>query len=202
MSTVVESCWHGKISSTEAEHRLMATNKAKAYLVRESDVRSNRLLLSYVSDKDRGLFKHLFVPTLSARKAYSSPNEAFSVMERMILTSEHCGDPVPPQVPDENRNNLSDMSADDGPASDLACHACDFVSEDKEKLRKHHQTHFVIECEDCHKFIGKGSYSRHVQKCKNSPRKVLSCAQCDYKTNRPKCLREHKKRVHVYIIKE
>ena len=91
MSTVVESCWHGKISSTEAEHRLMATNKAKAYLVRESDVKSNRFLLSYVSDKDRGLFKHLFVPTLSARKAYSSPNEAFSVMERMILTSEHCG---------------------------------------------------------------------------------------------------------------
>ena len=88
---VVESCWHGKISSTEAEHRLMATNKAKAYLVRESDFRSNRFLLSYVSDKDRGLFKHLFVPTLSARKAYSSPNEAFSVMERMILTSEHCG---------------------------------------------------------------------------------------------------------------
>jgi hypothetical protein len=143
MSTVVESCWHGKISSTEAEHRLMATNKAKAYLVRESDVRSNRLLLSYVSDKDRGLFKHLFVPTLSARKAYSSPNEAFSVMERMILTSEHCGDPIPPQVPDENRNNLSNMSADDGPASDLACHACDFVCEDKEKLRKYHQTHFV-----------------------------------------------------------
>ena len=143
MSTVVESCWHGKISSTEAEHRLMATNKTKAYLVRESDVKSNRFLLSYVSDKDRGLFKHIFVPTLSARKAYSSPNEAFSVMERMILTSEHCGDPIPPQVPDENRNNLSNMSADDGPASDLACHACDFVCEDKEKLRKYHQTHFV-----------------------------------------------------------
>ena len=78
------------------EARLGAINKPKAYLFRESDVKSKKFVLSYISDNKRGLFKHVVVPTQSAKKNYSSLLEAYSVMERMILCSDHCDNPVPP----------------------------------------------------------------------------------------------------------
>ena len=197
MSDVLETCWHGQISKEEAENRLRASNKTNAYLFRESDIKRRRFLLSYISDKDRGLFKHVFVPNPSARKAYSSVSEASDVMGRMVLTSDHCRHPVCPLPPDPDENgNFGDMSTDDSPASDHACHACGFVCEGKEKLQIHHKTHFVIECDTCLKFIGKNSFTAHSQKCKNIPRKEHACDECDYKTHWPKCLREHKKRVH------
>ena len=200
MSGVLETCWHGQISKEEAENRLRASSKANAYLFRESDIKSRKFLLSYISDNDRGLFKHVFVPTLSSRKLYSSVSEASATMERMVLTSDHCRHPVSPLPigPDEN-GNFSDISAestDDSPASDLACHACGNVCESKEKLRYHHQGHSVVECDTCLKFISKNTYHAHSQKCKNVRRKEYSCDECDYKTHWPKCLREHKKRVH------
>ena len=49
MASIVEDCWHGKLSSKEAEARLVGVNKAKAYLFRESDVKEKRFILSYIS---------------------------------------------------------------------------------------------------------------------------------------------------------
>ena len=137
MSGVLETCWHGQISKEEAENRLIAADKTNAYLFRESDIKSRRFLLSYISDKDRGLFKHVFVPNPSARKAYSSGSEASDVMERMVLTSDHCCHPVCPLPPDPDENgNFIDRSTEDSPpASDLACHACGIVCESKDKLQ-------------------------------------------------------------------
>ena len=43
MATVEEDSWHGKVSSREAERRLVAVNKTNAYLFRESDKRRNKL---------------------------------------------------------------------------------------------------------------------------------------------------------------
>ena len=48
MATVEEECWHGKLSSKEAEKRLVAVNKT--YLFRESEVKRNKFILSYISD--------------------------------------------------------------------------------------------------------------------------------------------------------
>ena len=67
MATVEEDCWHGKVSSREAERRLVAVNKTNAYLFRESDIKRNKFIFSYISDKTRGLFKHLIVPAPSKR---------------------------------------------------------------------------------------------------------------------------------------
>ena len=64
----------------------MAVNKTNAYLFRESEVKRNKFILSYISDKSRGLFKHLIVPAPS-RKGFSSVNDAFSVMDRMAVSS-------------------------------------------------------------------------------------------------------------------
>ena len=44
------ACWHGKLSSKEAEERLVAVNKINAYLLRESEVKRNKFILSYISD--------------------------------------------------------------------------------------------------------------------------------------------------------
>ena len=61
-----------------------------------------------------------------------------------------------------------DMSADDSPASDQTYPAFDLVRENEEKLRKHHQTHFVTESKDCQKFIDKGSFTNYnVHPCDN-----------------------------------
>ena len=192
----LETCWHGKLSKEEAENRLIAADKTGTYLFRESDIKSRRYLLSYTSDNNQGLFKHVFVPTARARKAYYSVSEAVVVMEKMILTSNQCRNPVSPlqDGPDEKKDLITDE--DDGPASDLACHACGIVCGDKERLRVHHQGHFVIECDTCLKFIGKNSFHAHTRKCKNIPRKVHSCDECDYKTCWIKCLRDHQKRIH------
>ena len=46
MAMVEEDCWHGKVSSREAEERLVAVNKTNAYLFRESDVKRNKFILS------------------------------------------------------------------------------------------------------------------------------------------------------------
>ena len=128
MNSNVEECWHGQLTSKKAEERLLAVNKGKSYLFRESEVKRNRFIMSYISDKDRGLFKHLLIPT-PTRKAFSSLSEASSVMERMVLTSDHCGNPVPPSTLD-----LSDMSVGDEPANDLACLACDIVCDEEFKF--------------------------------------------------------------------
>ena len=89
-------------------------------------------------------------------------------MDRMAVFSDHCSNPVPPSF--VNRDN-SDMSEDDEPLSDLACYVCETVCESKVKLTSHLQLHSVVECKDCHKFIGKGIISEHIRKCKDLPRK-------------------------------
>ena len=173
MATVLEDCWHGKISSREAEERLMAVNKTCAYLFRESNIKSKKFILSYISDKDHGLFKHLIVPA-PTRKGFPSVREAFCVMNKMVLASDHCRNPVPLSILIENNDD------DEGPAKDLACYVCEILCESKDKLKLHVQVHSVVECKDCHKFIGKGSITSHIQKCKDLPRKVHTCDQCDY----------------------
>ena len=114
MTTVEEECWHGAVSCREAEERLLAVNMNNAYLFRKSEIkrkgsRGEKFILSYISDKDSGLFKHLVVPG-QGRNGFSSVSEAFSVMDRMAVSSDHCSNPVPPSI--VNRDN-SDMSEDD-----------------------------------------------------------------------------------------
>ena len=53
-----------------------AINKPKAYFLRESDVKSKKFILSYISNNIRGFFKHVIVPTLSSKKVYPSLSEA------------------------------------------------------------------------------------------------------------------------------
>ena len=53
MLPVVKACWHGKLSTREAEERLRTINKSNAYLIRESDIKSKQFVLSYLSDKNR-----------------------------------------------------------------------------------------------------------------------------------------------------
>ena len=177
MATVEEDSWHGKVSSREAERRLVAGG---------CDIKRNKFILSYISDKTRGLIKHLIVPVPS-KKGFSSVCDAFSVMDRMVVSSDHCSNPVPPLI--VNRDN-GDMSEDDEEIlCDLACYVCvcDTVCESKVKLKSHIQLHTVVECEDCHKFIGKGTITAHIRKCKDLPRKVHACDQCDYKTKLTEC---------------
>ena len=163
---------------------LVAVNKTKAYLFRESDIKRNKFILSYISDKTRGLIKHLIVPVPS-KKGFSSVCDAFSVMDRMVVSSDHCSNPVPPSI--VNRDN-GDMSEDDEEIlCDLACYVCDTDCESKAKLNSHIQLHSVVECEDCHKFIGKGTITAHIRKCKDLPRKVHACDQCAYKTKLTEC---------------
>ena len=191
MATVLEDCWHGKISSREAEERLTAVNKTNAYLFRESDIKSKKFILSYISDRASGLFKHLIVPA-PTRKGFPSVREAFTVMNKMVLASDYCRNPLPLSILIE-KNDDDEL---DEPAHDLACYVCELLCENKEKLKLHVQVHSVVECKDCHKFIGKGSITSHIQKCKDLPRKVHTCDQCGYTTNWAKCIRDHKKRVH------
>ena len=101
MATVEEDCWHGKVSSREAERRLVAVNKTNAYLFRESDIKRNKFILSYISDKTRGLFKHLIVPAPS-KKGFSSVCDAFSVMDKMVVSNADNAEEAVVAVVEEN----------------------------------------------------------------------------------------------------
>ena len=74
-NSIVEECWHGHLSFKKAEVRLLAVNKAKSNLFRESEVKRNRFILSYISDKDCGIFKHIITqtPTKKAFPVYLKP---------------------------------------------------------------------------------------------------------------------------------
>ena len=112
-------------------------------------------------------------------------------MERMILSNDDCVHPVPPLVPDLNNNSL-----DDSPASDLACHACEFVASHRRELNSHHRVHFVKECSSCSKFIPENAATSHRAKCSEGPPVTHPCGQCDYTSVFIHDVRAHEKRVH------
>ena len=192
MSDVVEACHHGRISSKEVRRRLRGANRVGGYITWETSGKFKKFVLSYLTDKDKGSVKDLYVPNIKGKRKYSSLSEASDVMERLILSSDNCVSPVPPLSPDVNGNTDTDSSMDDDVRPDLACEGCDLVCESKEKLKNHQKVHTVEECNGCDKFILSNNFSTHSKKCLGTPSKVHSCDKCDFKTKWPRSLREHK----------
>ena len=96
MSDVVEACHHGRISSKEVRRRLRGANRVGGYITWETSGKFKKFVLSYLTDKDKGSVKDLYVPNIKGKRKYSSLSEASDVMERLILSSDHCVSPVPP----------------------------------------------------------------------------------------------------------
>ena len=192
MSDVVEACHHGKISPKEVSRRLRGANRVGSYISWETCGKLKKFVVSFLTDKDRGSVQNIYVPNIEGKRKYSSLSEASVVMERLILSSDNCVSPVPPPSLDENGNRDTDSSMDDDVRKDLARPGCEFVCETKEKLKVHQNIHTVVECKGCSKYILKNNFSRHSAKCQGIPAKSHSCDKCDFKTNWPQSLREHK----------
>ena len=162
------------------------------YLTRESDTKQGKFILSFMTKF--GSIKHFVVPNPPAKKSYARFEDAFQAMERMIVSNVNCVHAVP--VPLESVDNDFSDEEDDGPVSDLACYACEFVADSQQHLNSHHRIHFVQECSfNCGKFISVNSYSGHLIKCKKTTPEV-SCVLCDFKTKRMASLRRHEKDLH------
>ena len=73
------------IGSKTAEDRLREINKDFTYLTRESDIRKGKFILSWLSED--GFVKHTVAPNPSARKNFKTLEEAFPVIEKMILSN-------------------------------------------------------------------------------------------------------------------
>ena len=146
MGVVMES-YQGILSHKAAKDRL---KEAGSYLVvRESDIKRGKFVLSFVTKTEAK--KHCVLRNPAFRKEFRSIEEGAEVMERMILSSDDCVHPVPPLPEAESDDNNN--SLDDGPASDLACYACEFVAGHRRELNSHLWIHFVKECSHCQKFI-------------------------------------------------
>ena len=78
----------------EAEIRLRENNQDFTYLTRESDIKKGKFILSWLS-KD-GSIKHTTPPNPSAKNNFKKLDEAFAVMEKMILSNDECVHPIPP----------------------------------------------------------------------------------------------------------
>ena len=192
MSEIVLKCYHGKIGHKEAEERFTMFQKDFPYLTRESDTKQGRFILSFMSKS--GSVKHIVVPHPSAKKIFTRLEDAFEVIERMIVSNENCVHAVP--VPFESVDNNFSDEEDEGPVSDLACYACEFVADSQKHLNSHHRIHFVQECSiNCGKFIPVNSYSGHLTKCQETTPEV-SCGQCDFKTKWIASLCRHQKDFH------
>ena len=62
MSDVVEACHHGKISPKEVRRRLRGANRVGGYITWETTGKLKKFVLSFLTDKDKGSVKDVYVP--------------------------------------------------------------------------------------------------------------------------------------------
>ena len=62
MSDVVEACHHGKISPKEVRRRLRGANRVGGYITWETPGKLKKFVLSFLTDKDKGSVKDVYVP--------------------------------------------------------------------------------------------------------------------------------------------
>ena len=152
---IFDKCYHGSISTQQAEDRLRSVGMESSYLTRESDVHSGRYILSTISS---GKIKHFVVPDCDGKNIkQASFIDAKSDIERLVLSSDDYSHPVPPPSPISDGGTV--RSGDTGRRQ---CQVCRKSLQTRYDLEEHYCGHFMkdlaaqfpqsvaaLECELC-----------------------------------------------------
>ena len=167
---IFDKCYHGSISTHQAEDRLRSVGMESCYLTRESDLQSGRFILSTISN---GNIKHFIVPDCDGKnKKQASFIDAKSDIERLVLSSDDYSHPVPPPLLISDGGTVRT-----GDTGRRQCQVCRKTLESKQyDLEIHYCNHFMkdlaaqfpqsvaaLECELCGaKFTRKRNLLHHL----------------------------------------
>ena len=145
---VFDQCYHGSISTQQAEDRLRSVGIESSYLTRESDLQCGRFILSSISSGN--VINHFVVPDCDGKnKKQASFIEAKSDIERLVLHRDECCHPVPPPwtISDGGtvRTGPRPPSARHSVAGDtgMECQVCDKTLQTRYDLPEHLCNHFM-----------------------------------------------------------
>ena len=167
---IFDKCYHGSISTHQAEDRLRSVGMESCYLTRESDLQSGRFILSTISN---GNIKHFIVPDCDGKnKKQASFIDAKSDIERLVLSSDDYSHPVPPPLLTSDGGTVRT-----GDTGRRQCQVCRKTLESQQyDLEIHYCNHFMkdlaahfpqsvaaLECELCGaKFTRKRNLLHHL----------------------------------------
>ena len=193
---MLKACFFGSLSPKLAEN-ILIRKQPGSYLVRQSDLDPNLLLLSIVGVGHD--IKHVIVPELRGSSICSR-----SVMEKKLLDESEevqklfesfcCKYPVTPDSESQPSSFKVKTRPEDGELD--RCIACTFESEDIKKVKKHRDNHRVGYCPNCDSYFPQKNLAYHIKKCSNVVTHKCDQKQCDYSSPHKWMVERHKKEVH------
>ena len=193
---MLKACFFGSLSPKLAEN-ILIRKQPGSYLVRQSDLDPNLLLLSIVGVGHD--IKHVIVPELRGSSIYSR-----SVMEKKLLDESEevqklfesfcCKYPVTPDSESQPSSFKVKTRPEDGELD--RCIACTFESEDIKKVKRHRDNHRVGYCPNCDSYFPQKNLAYHIKKCSNVVTHKCDQKQCDYSSPHKWMVERHKKEVH------
>ena len=169
LNSVALSYHHDVLAVLQAQDRLRSFDREGAYLFRESDVRPGFFVLSLIKDSS---MLHLAVPNKNGKFLRQTLKEACEVVEDIVNSCDGFLHPVPAPSIASNLNE-NESGVQDG----TKCYYCSFTSEVKRVLESHMKQHKIIKCENCLKYVKKGTISFHKKHCNTTPEE-LKCLTC------------------------
>ena len=179
--------YHGCLGVTVAERRLKDHGQDGAYLLRESDVKQNMFIISSINDSS---VTHLVVPNSNGRFLQQAFEKASLLIEDVVRSCEGYLHPVPPLGPNKCFNEIHSKQW-----TWNKCYCCSFTNEDIKVRADHQKCHKLEKCDQCSKYMRKGSMQRHKEFCNTKPenQKKYTCNSCSYETLHYNNLWLHKK---------
>ena len=182
---MLKSCFVGSLAPKWAEN-ILIRKKPGTYLVRQSDLDPDLLLLSYV-EKD---IKHVIVPELHSAPIFSKKTalqrklEDESAEVQKLLESFGCKHPVTSDSESQPSHFKVKTRPEDGTLH--RCSVCTFESGDVKKVKRHRDSHRVSHCHKCDGFFLQKNLTRHKIKCLTV--KIHKCdfdeQKCDFSSPR------------------
>ena len=191
-------CYHGNLSSSQAEERLMAAGAEGAYLVRESIAQggAGKFILSRLV---QGRIKHTLVPS----EFFKFRNAVKDIMSLVSSLHKECLQPLQPKqwLEDEkvasiinvlpHRMGVTPLSLPgDYNIFCIVCRENVPFADIKTKEKHVKEQHKVSKCHKCGDFFPRLRVSYHKSKCGLSE---LTCDICEFKTQRMDLMEKHQK---------
>ena len=194
---MLRACFVGSLSPKWAENILIKRNRG-SYLVRQSDLDPDQLLLSYVSEKG---IKHVIVPEFEDSIYFSKLNKLKNKLDdesvdvQKFLNSFGCKDPVSPFMEAQPSSFKKKSRLEDGALH--RCSVCSYENEDMKKAQQHRNRHRASLCSKCDGYVLQVGLSYHEKKCTDV--QLHKCNHekgCDYTSPHQWMVQRHVREVH------
>ena len=198
---------YGFLGAKEAEIMLRKSGIDGCFLVRKvmNRFRKERHILTFLGKNRTGKnsFKHLLIP-FNLRLKSTLIEDLEIITNRLVKSFPECMNPLKVEVKAEDNDLKVEVKAEDndqkvdeqsyskvflvqtkrkekGIPRMEQCYICELVGENAGQS-DHQNNHRVCLCDLCDRYFGHKSFSTHRKRCTNSPKDLLLCNYCDYKS--------------------